>query len=82
MNRNKKWKYSLQFLNIFLYCLGYSLLRLKIGLKVKYVTSNGKRYCYSEKGTAAKHESTMLFLHGFTSSKDAWNIIAEVGYNT
>ncbi|XP_042309536.1 monoacylglycerol lipase ABHD6-like [Sceloporus undulatus] len=43
----------------------------KTGMKIKYVKSKDYTFCYSCRGTPGPQPS-MLFLHGFTASKDMW----------
>ncbi|XP_013380459.1 monoacylglycerol lipase ABHD6 [Lingula anatina] len=42
------------------------------GLCVRYVKNEERTYCYAERGTRTPDRSSILFIHGFTASKDMW----------
>ncbi|XP_078603953.1 monoacylglycerol lipase ABHD6-like [Branchiostoma floridae x Branchiostoma japonicum] len=44
----------------------------RAGLSVKFVTVEGFRFAYAERGRPSETQPSILFLHGFSSSKSAW----------
>ncbi len=50
------------------------------GLRLRYVTAGRYRYCYAERGTLRSDKTTILFIHGFSSSKDMWTNVVQVRY--
>jgi len=48
------------------------LLLRKAGLTIKYEQLGGSKFCYAERGTSTPERSSIVFVHGFTSSKDSW----------
>ncbi|XP_064596513.1 monoacylglycerol lipase ABHD6-like [Liolophura sinensis] len=42
------------------------------GLKIKYVKGEDIEYCYAEKNSPIKNKTSILFVHGFSASKDMW----------
>ncbi|KAJ8301286.1 hypothetical protein KUTeg_020273 [Tegillarca granosa] len=42
------------------------------GMKIKYVTIDGLRICYGERGRKKNGTSSMLLLHGFSADKFMW----------
>ncbi|XP_006816202.1 monoacylglycerol lipase abhd6-A-like [Saccoglossus kowalevskii] len=48
------------------------IMLYRAGLCVKYLYIGDYRYCYAEKGNGTSNKPTMLFLHGFSSSKDMY----------
>ncbi|XP_077865157.1 monoacylglycerol lipase abhd6-A-like [Saccoglossus kowalevskii] len=48
------------------------LMLYRAGLCVKYLYIGDYRYCYAEKGKGKSNKPTMLFLHGFSTSKDMY----------
>ncbi|XP_061687351.1 monoacylglycerol lipase abhd6-B-like [Syngnathoides biaculeatus] len=52
---------------------GYNwLVRLKLGLVVRYSYYGGYRFCYFTRGTPGGAIPSILLLHGFSASKDMW----------
>lgn len=43
----------------------------KAGMNVRYVNLNGMNFCYAERGIVGR-ETTIVFIHGFSSSKEWW----------
>ncbi|KAL8614798.1 hypothetical protein ACOMHN_065578 [Nucella lapillus] len=50
------------------------LQRLRCGMQVKNVRDENYNFCYGERGQRSTERSSILFIHGFTSSKDLWTI--------
>ncbi|CAH1271489.1 ABHD6 [Branchiostoma lanceolatum] len=44
----------------------------RAGLTVKFVTVDGYRFAYGERGRPSETQPSILFLHGFSTSKDTW----------
>ncbi|XP_062593754.1 monoacylglycerol lipase ABHD6-like [Saccostrea cucullata] len=42
------------------------------GMKIKYITLNGRKVCYGEKGHKQKGRSSIVLLHGFSADKSMW----------
>ncbi|KAL8566158.1 hypothetical protein ACOMHN_041313 [Nucella lapillus] len=49
------------------------LWRLRCGMQVKFIGDENYVFCYGERGQKSKERSSILLIHGFTSSKDQWN---------
>ncbi len=59
----------------------FRLKALKAGLKNCSLPIDGNkttRFSYYEKGSRIPGQSTMIFIHGFSSSKEAWVSLVEV----
>ena len=57
---------------------------LKAGLKKCSLPLNidkSARFSYYEKGTKVPGQSSMVFIHGFSSNKEAWVSLVDVSYN-
>ncbi|XP_025107923.1 monoacylglycerol lipase ABHD6-like [Pomacea canaliculata] len=52
--------------------LGYKLYRSSCGMQVKFIGNADTVFCYGEKGKESKDKSSILFIHGYTGSKDHW----------
>ncbi|XP_073324143.1 monoacylglycerol lipase abhd6-A-like [Pagrus major] len=46
--------------------------RRRLGLVVRYSNYGSYRFCYSSRGTPGGATPTLLFLHGFSATKDMW----------
>lgn len=44
----------------------------RLGLRVRYVRCRQTIYCYAERGVPGDHQSTLVFVHGFSAGKDSW----------
>ncbi|XP_078604537.1 monoacylglycerol lipase abhd6-A-like [Branchiostoma floridae x Branchiostoma japonicum] len=44
----------------------------RAGLTVKFVTVDGCRFAYAERGRPTETQPSIIFLHGFSTSKDTW----------
>ncbi|CAH1785015.1 unnamed protein product [Owenia fusiformis] len=45
------------------------------GLKIKTIEGNDITFCYAERGIPNPDVPSLLFIHGFTASKDMWSTI-------
>lgn len=48
------------------------------GLRPHYVKAGKYVYCYGERGAPRDDRSSLLLVHGFSSSKDQWVQIVQV----
>ena len=48
-------------------------------MQVKFIGDGDYVFCYGERGQRSPHRSSILLVHGFTSSKDQWNTAFKVG---
>jgi len=55
-----------------------SLGMYRAGLKIHYVDVKGKTFCYAERGTPSSNIASIIFIHGFTASKDNWLSVVDV----
>ncbi|KAM9813864.1 monoacylglycerol lipase ABHD6-like [Neosynchiropus ocellatus] len=54
--------------------LGYAwVTRQTLGLVIRYSHCGDYRFCYAIRGTLGGATTPILFLHGFSSSKDGWH---------
>ncbi|XP_077985796.1 monoacylglycerol lipase ABHD6-like [Glandiceps talaboti] len=44
----------------------------KLGMSIKYQKAGDMTFCYAERGKGKSNKPSMLFLHGFSGSKDMW----------
>ncbi|PVD24384.1 hypothetical protein C0Q70_14866 [Pomacea canaliculata] len=49
-----------------------TLYRSSCGMQVKFIGNADTVFCYGEKGKESKDKSSILFIHGYTGSKDHW----------
>ncbi|XP_078341835.1 monoacylglycerol lipase abhd6-B-like [Crassostrea virginica] len=42
------------------------------GMTIKYITLNGRKVCYGERGHKLKGKSSLILLHGFSADKSMW----------
>ncbi|GFO06718.1 monoacylglycerol lipase abhd6-like [Plakobranchus ocellatus] len=61
------------------YCFPHVLVKqfmryqaYKSGMTIKFVGNEEKVFCYGEKNKQQPNKASIVFLHGFTSSKDQW----------
>ncbi|GFR71286.1 monoacylglycerol lipase ABHD6-like [Elysia marginata] len=61
------------------YCFPHILVRLfmryqayKSGVEIKFIGDQDHVFCYGEKNKPHPNKTSIVFLHGFTSSKDQW----------
>ena len=47
-------------------------------MQVKFVGDEEYVFCYGERGQRSEDRTSILFVHGFTSSKDQWNTAFKV----
>ncbi|KAK7101528.1 monoacylglycerol lipase ABHD6-like [Littorina saxatilis] len=47
--------------------------RRRSGMQVKFIGDGEYVFCYGERGQKSKDRSSILCIHGFSSSKDQWN---------
>jgi hypothetical protein len=62
-------------------CGFFRLSALQAGLKKRFLLLNNNknlRFCYYEKGLRIPGQSSMIFIHGFSSNKEAWLSLIEV----
>ncbi|XP_076447486.1 monoacylglycerol lipase ABHD6-like isoform X2 [Babylonia areolata] len=50
------------------------LWRRRCGMQVKFIGDKDYVFCYGERGQKSSERSSILFVHGFTASKDQWNM--------
>ena len=53
----------------FFFCRVY---RKRVGMEVKFVGDESHVFCYGERGQKSESRPSILFVHGFTASKDQW----------
>lgn len=59
----------------------YRFSAFQAGLKKRFLSLDNDKnitFCYYEKGSRVPGQSSMIFIHGFSSSKEAWCSLIEV----
>ncbi|XP_059147198.1 monoacylglycerol lipase ABHD6-like [Physella acuta] len=51
---------------------GFMFRRYLAGMKIKFVKHSGGTLCYAEKNVPQPDKLSIVFVHGFSSSKDQW----------
>ena len=64
---------------LFRQCLCCRFGLKKAGMTVHCRQLGGATLCYAERGVASPDHSSIIFIHGFGSSKDNWLSVVEVG---
>uniref|UniRef100_A0A0B7ABT1 acylglycerol lipase n=1 Tax=Arion vulgaris TaxID=1028688 RepID=A0A0B7ABT1_9EUPU len=52
--------------------LGFIFRQYQAGMKIKFVGDENFVFCYGEKNSARLDKTSIVFIHGFSSSKDQW----------
>lgn len=52
--------------------LMFQFYRSSCGMQVKFIGDADSIFCYAEKGKKRPDKSSILFIHGYTASKDQW----------
>ncbi len=60
------------------HCASYRTVFYMSGLRPHYVKAGKYVYCYGERGAPRDDRSSLLLVHGFSSSKDQWVQIVQV----